>query len=88
MCANIKGNQKRKSKNEPEDNIYKKNAQVKSKVNMKKKNMRKISKQKQNAEKKKKRKKGIILKQQVNIEELNATKTRNFLKKCWKRFLG
>ena len=50
--------------------------------------MRKISKQKQNAEKKKKRKKGIILKQQVNIEELNATKTRNFLKKCWKRFLG
>ena len=58
MCANIKGNQKRKSKSEPEDNIYKKYAQVKSKVNMKKKkNMRKISKQKQNAEKKKKNKK-------------------------------
>lgn len=37
MCANIKGNQKRKSKSEPEDNIYKKYAQVKSKVNMKKK---------------------------------------------------
>lgn len=57
MCANIKGNQKRKSKSEPEDNIYKKYAQVKSKVNMKKKNMRKISKQKQNAEKKKNNKK-------------------------------